>query len=319
MNRLVDTVALALAIRQTTQTGRGQQTNATGDDTGLIADDVTEQVARHDDAVEGTRALDHQHSRRVDQLVLQLQLGKLLLEQLGDGLAPQPARGQHVGLVQAPDLGRRVLGQSQECRQTRNTLNLGAAVGLGVEREALDAVVLLALAEVDTTSQLTHDDEVSTAAHVGLEGRAVNEGIGGEAAGAQVSVGAELLAQTQDAGLRAYGGGGTPLGTTDGAEQDGIGGLGGVEGLFGQGVAVGIDGGLVRWLSVVWLNEEAVFQFGEQCCVNIAFKELNRPSTDIERSRLTPPKRCSCRLNLPAEGLRVSTALMTCTIMSGTA
>lgn len=246
MNWLVDAVALALAIRETTETGTGQQTNATGNDTGLVADDVAKQIAGHDDTVQRAWALDHQHGRRVDELVLELQLGELVLEQLRHRLAPQAARGQHIGLVEGPDLGGRVLGEGQEGRQTGDALNLGAAVGLRVHGEALDAVVLLALAKVDAARQLADNDKVGTAAHVGLEGGAVDEGLGGEAAGAQVAVGAELLAQGEDAGLGPDGGGRAPFGTANGAEEDGVGRFGGSEGVVGEGGAVGVDGGATK-------------------------------------------------------------------------
>lgn len=135
MNRLVDAVTFALAIWQSTETGTGQQTNAARDDTGLIADNVTKQVARHDYSVQCTGALHHQHGGGVDKLVLELELRKLGLEQLGDGLPPQPAGGQDVGLVETPDLGRGVLRQGQMSRQASDALNLGPAVGLRVQGE----------------------------------------------------------------------------------------------------------------------------------------------------------------------------------------
>jgi hypothetical protein len=89
---LINAVALALAIRDTAQAGAGQQTDASGDDRSLVADDVAEQVARNHNTVETPGVLDHDHSSAVDQLVAELQLGKLLLENLGDHLAPQTAR-----------------------------------------------------------------------------------------------------------------------------------------------------------------------------------------------------------------------------------
>ena len=243
MDGLVDAVALALAVRDAAQAGAGQQPDAARDDGGLVADDVAEQVAGHDDAVESARVLDHEHGGAVDELVVQLQLGELLLKHLGDDLAPQAAGGQHVGLVQAPDLGGRVVGQGQEARQAGDALDLGARVGLRVHGEA-GAVVLGALAKVDAARQLADDDEVGAAAHLGLKRGAVDERVGREAAGTQVAVGAELLAQLEDALLGADGGGGTPFRAANGAQENGIGGLGGGDGLVGQGVVVGIDGGL---------------------------------------------------------------------------
>lgn len=101
----------------------------------------------------------------------------------------------------------------------------------------------LAVAKVDAAGQFADDDEVGTAADLGLEGRGVHEGVGGEEAGAQVSVRAHLLAQPQQALLRADSAG-APFGTANGTEEDGVGGLGGGEGLVCEGGSVGIDGAL---------------------------------------------------------------------------
>jgi hypothetical protein len=245
VNRLINAITLALPIRNPTQTRARQQPNTPRDDRCLITDNIPKQVARNHDAVQRARVLDHEHGCAVNQLVVELELRELLLKHLGDNLPPQPAGRQHVRLVQTPHLGRRVLGQREEPRQARDPLDLGARVGLGVEREAR-TVVLLALAKVDAARQLPDDDEVGAAADLGLERGRVDEGVGGEAAGAQVAVGAELLAQLEDALLRADGGRGTPFWAADGAEEDGIGGLGGGEGLVGEGGVVGFDGGLTE-------------------------------------------------------------------------
>jgi hypothetical protein len=61
---------------------------------------------------------------------------------------------------------------------------------------------------------------------------------------AQVVVGPELLAKLQDALLGADGRGRAPFRAADGAEKNGIGLLGGVESLIGEGVPVRIDRGL---------------------------------------------------------------------------
>lgn len=243
VNWLVDSVALALAVWQTTETSTGQQTNAAGDDTGLVANDITKQVARHDDSVQRTRALHHQHGGRVDQLVLELELGELVLEQLRDGLPPQTAGSQDVGLVETPDLGGRVLRQSQVSRQTSDPLDLGPAVGLRVHGEP-GPVVLLAIAEINTSRQLTDDDEVGAPADFCLERGPVYERFGSKAAGPQVAVGAQLLAQGQDALLRADGRRGTPFGPANGAEENGVGVLCGIEGLLSERLAVSVDGSL---------------------------------------------------------------------------
>ena len=250
MNRLINAIALALAVRNPAQTGTRQQADAPGDDRRLVADDVAKQVAGDNNTIQRARVLDHDHGRAVNKLMVDLQLRELLGKNLIDHLAPQPARGQHIGLVQTPDLARRVVREGQEATQPRNALNLGPAVGLGIHGKS-GAVILGALAKVDTTSKLADDDKVGAAANLGLERRVVDEGFRRKAAGAQVAVGAELLAQLQDALLRADGRRGAPFGPADGAEEDGVGGFGSREGLVGQGVVVDFDRGLRSGVSLV--------------------------------------------------------------------
>lgn len=204
MNRLVDTVDTALAIRDTAQTGTGQETQGTGDNTGFVADDITEEVAGNNNTVELAGVLDHEHSSRVDQVVTDLNLRELLSHDLSDDLAPQTASSQNIGLVQTPHGERRVVLQSQVTSQTGDALDLGARVGLGVHGEAR-AVVLLAVTKVDTTSQFTDDVEVHTTAHVGLQGGALDQRGRGEVARTQVTESAHLLTEAQKTLLRTDG------------------------------------------------------------------------------------------------------------------
>lgn len=244
---LVDAVALALAVGDAAQGGTGQQANAAGDDAGLVADNVTKQVAGNDDAVEGAGVLDHEHGGGVNQVVAELDLGELLGENLGDDLAPQAGGGQDVGLVQAPH-GQGVLGvgsEGQVAAEAGDALNFGARVGLGVEGRAV-AVVLTAVAKVNTTRQLTDDGEVGAAADLGLEGGEVDKLLGGEGARAQVAESLELFPELQQALLGADRGVGTPLGAANGAQQDGVGSAGGGKCLVGQSLASLVDGGLER-------------------------------------------------------------------------
>ena len=88
VNRLVNTVQLGLAVRNTSQTGTGQETQATWNDTGLIGDNITEQVAGDNDTVQRPRVLDHEHSRRVDQMGARLQVRVLILHDTLERLPP---------------------------------------------------------------------------------------------------------------------------------------------------------------------------------------------------------------------------------------
>lgn len=176
MDGLVDAVALALTVGRCGEGSTGEEAEGAGDDGGLVGDDVAEQVAGDNHTVESAGVLHHQHGGGVDEVVAELQLGELLLHDLSHGLAPQTAGGHDVGLVERPDGRGRVLGQSEVCSETSDTLNLVAGVRLSVERVAA-AVVLFTLAEVDTASKLADDVEVDATANLSLEGRAVDKGV----------------------------------------------------------------------------------------------------------------------------------------------
>jgi hypothetical protein len=226
---LVDTIASALAVWDTAEGGTWQQTNATWDDTGLVADDVTEEVAGDDDTVQGSWVLDHQHGSGIDEVVTDLHLWELLGHDLGDHLSPQSRCGEHIGLVEGPDWKGWVVLEGEVRSETRDTLNLWARVWLGVPGGAV-TIVLLSLAKVDATGQFADDVEVDIAADLGLERRDVDEGFRGEVARSKVTIGAELLAQSEDT-LLWTDLASSPFGSANGSEEDGVGGLGGFESL----------------------------------------------------------------------------------------
>jgi hypothetical protein len=139
-------------------------------------------------------------------VVTNRELGVLLLHDLSDNLAPETRSSENIGLVQRPDGKGRVVLQSEVGSEANDTLDLVTRVGLSVHGVS-GTVVLLALAEVDTTGQLTDDVEVDTAADIGLEGGALDQRGSGEVARAKVTKCAHLLAQLQDTLLRADGAG----------------------------------------------------------------------------------------------------------------
>lgn len=173
---------------------------------------------------------------------MQRQLRELVAHHLGDDLPPKPARGEHVGLVETPDGRGRVARQGQVGSKPRDALDLGARVGLRVQRVAV-AVVFLPLAEVDAARQLADDGEVRAPAHVGLERGVLDQRGRREEARPEVPVRAHLFAQAEDALLRTDGAR-APFGPSDGAEEHRVGRLGRFEGCICQGRAVGVDGAL---------------------------------------------------------------------------
>ena len=175
MDRLVYPANSRLAIRNPAQASTGQQSQTARDHTRLVADNIAKQVTGHNDAVQRARILHHQHSRRIDEVVAELQLRILLLHDLREHVPPQPARRQHVRLVQTPNGRRRVLGQRKLCCQPGDALDLGPRVRLDVVCGAV-AVVFFPVAEVDAARQLAHDVEVCASADGGFEGGGVHEG-----------------------------------------------------------------------------------------------------------------------------------------------
>ena len=103
MNRLIDAIDLDIPIRNRTETRTRQQAQTPRNNARLVGDDVAKEITRQHDPVQRARILHHQHRRRVDELVAQRQGRKLVRHHSRHGLAPQPARRQHVGLVEAPD------------------------------------------------------------------------------------------------------------------------------------------------------------------------------------------------------------------------
>lgn len=206
MNRLINTINPTLTIRDTTQTSTRQQSQRTRNNTSLITDDITEQVTRDNNAVQLTGVLNHNHSRRINKLVLNLQLWELLRHDLGDGLPPQPTRSQHVGLIQTPHGERGVVLQSKVGREARDPLDLGARVRLRVHGVAA-AVIFLAVTEVDSARQFADDVEVDALADGGFQGGVFDQGGGREVAGTQVAECAHLFAKLEETLLRADGAG----------------------------------------------------------------------------------------------------------------
>ena len=74
-----------------------EQPERAGQDRALVREDVAEHVAAHDD-VERRRVGDESHGRRVDELVVERDVGVFLAD-LGGDFAPDLHRCEHVGLV----------------------------------------------------------------------------------------------------------------------------------------------------------------------------------------------------------------------------
>lgn len=198
VNRLINPINRPLPIRNPTQTSTGQKPQRTRNNTSLVTNNIPKQVTRDDNPIQLLRILNHDHRRRVDQLMPDLQLRELLRHHLRHRLPPQPAGREHVGLVKTPHGERRVVLQSQVAREAGDALDLGPRVGFRVECVA-GAVVFFALAKVDPAGEFADDVEVDAAAYVGAERGDVDERGGGEVAGAEVAEGGHFFAESEEA------------------------------------------------------------------------------------------------------------------------
>ena len=183
---------------------------------------------------------DQIHGAGVHQAVLKRHIGIIGCNLLGD-LAPHPRRIENVGLI---DRGQQTASRARGLEaQPHDALHLRLGVGEGIHGLAL-AVFLptsLGLAEVDAAGQLAQHDHIHRFDCLPLERRAVGQDRQ-HLDWADIGEQAQPLAQAENrllrpnARLRVV-----PLGTADGAEQDGVLCSTHLERLSAQGCAVRVD------------------------------------------------------------------------------
>ena len=159
-------------------------------------------------------------AQAVDEHVVELDIG-VLGSELGGDLAPEAARIEDVGLVDARELAAAAASKLEAGAE--DAFDLAFAVAHGVDGLTAAGVLpaLLGPAEVDAPGELADDDHVDALEHLALDG-AVAEQEGVDADGPDVGEEAESLAQAED-GLLGTDGGlrVVPLWAADGAEEDG--------------------------------------------------------------------------------------------------
>ena len=247
MHRLVETEPTLLRHARA-EARRGEQAQRPGDRSRLVGQDVAEHVLGHDHVVVRRLGQD-QVGGRVDQRVLDADLG-MGRRELIDDLAPEPAGGQHVCLVDTGEVSAPIGGELE--RQLHDALDLRARVPQRVDGR-LDPVVLLAslrTAEVEAAGQLAQDQDVGAGPDLGTHRRRrIERGVGGD--GAQVG---EELERRSQAEQRVLGPGWCrgiiPLRTAHGAEQDGVDGTARLEGGSRQRVTGRVDRGTADQLLV---------------------------------------------------------------------
>ena len=149
--------------RMLAQRRRGLQAHRTCDTRGLIGEDVSKGVFRHDD-IEETGFCEYAHRGIVDKHIIGGNL-RILGFHLFGNLAPQTTRSQHVGLIDHGEVflaGHRHLeGYLQDALNLRTCVDIGI-VGL--------IVVLILLAKVHTTREFANHHEISATQQFILQG-----------------------------------------------------------------------------------------------------------------------------------------------------
>ena len=214
------------------EVARRAQADAAGDGSGLVGEDVAEQVVGDDD-VEARGVGDHVDGGGVDVAVVDGHI-RVLLPHLVDDAAPHVAGiDQHVVLVdQGEVLLARGCGFEGVAHDAFDSVG-GVDADLGGDLVRCSHAHGAAVAAVEALGALAHDDEVDVAG--------VGQGAGHAfvvLGGAQVHVVVEGEAQLEEeAAFEDAGGDG---GVADRAEEDDVVAFDGLEVLVGEGVAGGV-------------------------------------------------------------------------------
>jgi hypothetical protein len=171
---------------------------------------ITQKKGRtQDDTVKLVGTAADEHGGRVDEMVVEGELRKFILEDARDDGAPEPARGEDVGLVDRVYGQRRVDGEGEVTGDTGYPLDFGDGVVASIpggSRRGVGArqVGLLALAKVDAADELAKNDNIGALGEFLLERRMLEQRVGGEEGGPDVGVEVEVLAKGENALLRSH-------------------------------------------------------------------------------------------------------------------
>ena len=178
---------------------RRHETDRAADHRRLIGENITEEIARHDD-IELCRAHGKLHGAVIDVEMIELHICVLLC-QCRHRTPPEPRRCKHVRLVHGRDLGASETRRLE--RKACDALHLGHGVVLHIPC-ALHTVHMLRLtflAEINAADQLSHNDEIDTTHEIGLQRRVLDERIR-HLDRTQIRIESEALAQTEDGAFR---------------------------------------------------------------------------------------------------------------------
>ena len=188
----------------------------------LVRQDVAEQVLGHED-VEARRPARERHRRRVDEAVLQLDVGEVRVDLVGRPCATAgSSRGRWPCRPGSPSGGGSRASSNARVTIRRISASVYHSVSIAARPSSVSAR-LAGLAEVQPGGELADDQAVDALEQLGLERRRVDQlAVDGDRA--QVREQAEAAAEREQRLLRADGGVGVvPLRPADRAEQDRVG------------------------------------------------------------------------------------------------
>src|ERR1700674_254671 len=145
----------------------------------------------------------------------------ILLGDAGDHLSPQPGTIEDVGFVDGSNLS--AAGLSQHKSHASNALDFRFAIAHGVDRNAAAGSALgrAGFAEIYSSQEFTHDQDVGASDHLGTKRRAIFQR--GETYGwPPIGEGSEFSAQSKQSAFGAQiAGHMVERGASDSAQQDG--------------------------------------------------------------------------------------------------
>lgn len=174
-----------------------EEAHGTGEHGAFVGEDVAEEV-RAEQHVEFARALQELHGGVIDIEVFESQF-RIVLDDFVHDFAPEHARGEHVGLVDAGDLLVAEHGGIES--EAGNAFDFVAAVLHGVKADfflgARNAFAALRLAKVNVTRQFADGEDVEAIANDVSAERACTSEFLVDAGRAEVAEKLEVLTERQ--------------------------------------------------------------------------------------------------------------------------
>ena len=226
MHGLIQRLALLARDIDLAERGRGQHAERAGQHRRDIGQHVAEQIVGHDD-VELLRRLHQHHAAGIGELMFQRHVLVFARMHGRHDLVPEHARLHDVALFHrrhlVAALARQIEGDAADALDFIGVVNLRIDGALLAVAEIGDG---LRLAEINAAGEFPHDHDVEAFDRLALQAGSIRQR---RIADGRTQIGeqAEILAQAQQAGLGAHLiGHAVPLGSADGAEDDGVRGRG---------------------------------------------------------------------------------------------